>query len=229
MAYRLISAAVYITVVAGTLVDPAGAQPIELHPSGATAGRSEVTAPDTRAPVSAALPIPPSRPEASASRFLGTARQVLTAGRVGEAEEALERAETRLLQSSARPLPNRSPAGERAVREIDIARRAVASGDREGALRAIDNALAAEALAAHPKSLAAPSGPVAPVPRAPPPPMVTYGALAGHWQLEGPRYVWVPPETVLRPVEYRPLIQSRYVYVWREGRWVWVPAYCGGD
>src|SRR5215472_2400376 len=78
-----------------------------------------------------------------------------------------------------------------------------------------------------------PISPEAPVPStaspAPPPiarpapsltqPTATYALLPGHWQLEGAQYVWVPPETVPRPVEYRPFIEGHYS--WRDGQWVW--------
>jgi hypothetical protein len=62
-------------------------------------------------------------------------------------------------------------------------------------------------------------------PSAPAQAMFTNGLMPGHWQLEGARYLWVPPETVPRPVEYRPFIGGRYV--WRGGEWVWVPAHWG--
>jgi YXWGXW repeat-containing protein len=63
-----------------------------------------------------------------------------------------------------------------------------------------------------------------PVARPAPPvtqPTATYALLPGHWQLEGAQYLWVSPETVPRPVEYRPFIQGHYA--WRDGQWVWVP------
>jgi hypothetical protein len=66
--------------------------------------------------------------------------------------------------------------------------------------------------------------PVADVTLSPPgPPPVTYALLPGRWQLEGARYVWVPPETTLRRVEAQSLVEGRYV--WRDGGWHWVPAH----
>jgi hypothetical protein len=74
-----------------------------------------------------------------------------------------------------------------------------------------------------------PPAPAAPFIAAEAPPLstppVTYALLPGHWQLHGWKYVWVPPETVLRRVEDRPLVLGRYV--WRGGRWVWVPTHYG--
>lgn len=138
-----------------------------------------------------------------------------------EAREALEWAETRLLQRSAGLPQASSPDGERAVRDIGAARRALVSRDRPSALRAIDDALAA--------ARTAPPSPPPPPAALPSPaatqPMVTYALLPGHWHFEGARYVWVPPETVPRPVEYWPFIRGHYA--WRGGEWVWVPASWG--
>ena len=78
-------------------------------------------------------------------------------------------------------------------------------------------------LLAPPTATAPPSPlPLTPAPPAAGPPFVTYALLPGHWQLQGAQYVWVPPETVPRPVAYGRLVQGHYV--WRAGEWVWVPA-----
>jgi len=106
--------------------------------------------------------------------------------------------------------------------------RALAVRDRSGAIRAIDDALAAAALAARPMpSMPVASSPAAIPAPAPPAPTVTYALLPGHWQLAGARYVWVPPETSLRWVEDRPFVQGRYV--WRGGAWRWVPSHFGAE
>ena len=114
----------------------------------------------------------------------------MEAGRIGEAQEALERAETRLLSVSAAPVQASSPDSQHAVLAIGAARRALAVHDRQGAIRAIDDALAAVTFAAR---LATPSPPpVALTQPAPAQPIVTYALLPGHWQLQGAQYVWVP-------------------------------------
>ena len=59
------------------------------------------------------------------------------------------------------------------------------------------------------------------------PPPVTKALLPGRWQLEGARYVWVPPETRLRPVQLRPLLLGENV--WKDGRWVYVPTHYAGQ
>ena len=50
-------------------------------------------------------------------------------------------------------------------------------------------------------ALPATSSPMAGVALPSPGPPVTHVLLPGHWQLEGARYVWVPPETTLRRVQ----------------------------
>jgi hypothetical protein len=142
----------------------------------------------------------------------------MEAGRIGQAQEALERAETGLLNGSAAPVQANSPDSEHAVLAVGAARRALA---RLGAIREIDDALAAATLAAR---VATPSPPpVAPTQPAPAQPIVTYALLPGHWQLHGAHYVWVPPQTVPRPVAYWRFVKGRYV--WRGGEWVWVLAH----
>ena len=59
------------------------------------------------------------------------------------------------------------------------------------------------------------------------PPPVTKALLPGHWQLEGARYVWVQPETRLRPVQLRPLLLGENV--WKDGKWVYVPTHYAGQ
>jgi len=81
----------------------------------------------------------------------------------------------------------------------------------------------------HPTAVMSAPLPVAPTPPSVVQPMVTSALLPGHWQLEGARYVWVPPDKEPRPVVYRPLIEGRYVYDWGAGSWVWNPLHFGGD
>jgi hypothetical protein len=62
-----------------------------------------------------------------------------------------------------------------------------------------------------------------PVALMPGPAPQTYALLPGHWKLDGATYVWVPPETMLRPVDRRQLTGGHYA--WLDGRWVWVPVH----
>src|SRR5271166_5670188 len=132
--------------------------------------------------------------------FLERARSSIQANRINVAKEALERAETRLLD------------------------------DRASALYAIDDALAALTVPARAvpirqgvaTSASTPAATIAtPLPVSPAPPVSKFVLLPGHWQLDGYRYVWVKGDETLRPVEARRFAQGRYV--WRDRAWVWVP------
>jgi hypothetical protein len=161
--------------------------------------------------------------------FLEAARSAIGQGQTAEAQDALERAETRLLDRAGMVDGTRESDGERAVLDIGVARLALAARNRPGALQAIDDALAASdpvaRAAAPPPAIPPPAAVVTLRPPAPPP--VTYALLPGHWQLQDASQVWVPPETNLRRVEERPFIDGRYV--WRDGEWRWVPAHYGSN
>jgi hypothetical protein len=217
---RSLTSLVALAALAPAPAAPASAQPIDLLGSPTVTAPPNNAAPsDTRA--ATALPLlGPSLPaDEQRHAFLEAARRALEAGRIEEAREALERAETRLLNAPAAPVQASSP--ERQVLAIGEARRALAAHDRLGAIQAIDDALAAATLAARVTTPSPP--PVAPTQLAPDQPSVTYALLPGHWQLQGAQYVWVPPETVPRPVAYWRFVQGRYV--WRGGNWGWVPAH----
>jgi hypothetical protein len=188
------------------------------------------------------LRAPPVGSDASPRVFLLAARNALRQGRTGEAREALERAETRLLDRSVLSAGVRFPDRQPLVLDVGVARHALASGDRQSALRAIDDALvsleqapsppalADSAIAAAPMPLgrvtsSTPVPAVSAAPAPPPPPPVTYALLPGHWQLQGANYVWIPPETTPRLVVSRPLVPNQYV--WKGGTWVYIPQHYG--
>ena len=221
MVRSLTSVAAGLTALATTTAAPGLAQPIDLlGPPTVTAPPNNTAASDARSATAPSLPGPPVPFSEPLRVLLEAARRALVAGRTGEAQEALERAETRLLSVPAVPVQARLPDSQQAVLAIGAARRALAAHDRQGAIRAIDDALAAVTLSAQ---VAFPPPPVAPIQPAPFQPIVTYALLPGHWQLQGAQYVWVPPESVARPVAYWRFVQG--VYVWRGGEWVWVPAH----
>jgi hypothetical protein len=166
--------------------------------------------------------------DADARLLLLSARSAIEHGRTAEAREALERAETRLLGFATPALAPVEADDQRSVQLIVTARRSLMLNDRPAALRAIDGALKASDVAARPQPLsplaiAAPVPPAAPVIPAPPVPTITRALQAGHWALDGADWEWVPPETVLRPVQTAPRVAGQYV--WRDQRYVWVPAH----
>ena len=120
----------------------AGTEPLSQTPSNTNAGNS-------RTVWSPRLPTPAVDPDAAPAAFLEAARQAIAAGRTGEAQEALERAESRVLVRTVRPSKAGEPSRQPLVKQIAEARQTLAAGDRLGALRllqaALDNPDAAEA------------------------------------------------------------------------------------
>jgi WXXGXW repeat (2 copies) len=199
------------------------AQPIPLMPPPAAPGGNGPRF-NTHSVVATDLTSPTLLIDGTPGGFLEAARTALQRGRTADAQVALERAETRLLDRPAGPARDDVPDHTRTVLDIDVARRALAMRDRPGAIRAIDGALAASALASWPASPAR----VAVLPAsAPLVPAATYALLPGHWQLDGARYVWAPAETRLHRVEDQPFVQGRYL--WRDGAWTWVPSHFGAE
>ncbi len=97
---------------------------------------------DTRSTIAPTLPSPPLGEDATARDYLTAARAALVAGRTGEAQQALEMAETRALDRTVGlgqvGVPNASPF----IARIGDARRALGFGDRAQAIAMIDQALA---------------------------------------------------------------------------------------
>lgn len=192
---------------------------------------SNITPADTRSITAPRLPESGTPSAGPPAAFLAAARRAVAAGRSGEAQEALERAETRLLDRPAAPGSGLQPDNRRAVLAIAAARRALAAQDRLGTVAAIDDALspvgATQAAAAQVPTSAA--SPLVPAPRVQPvtpyavpdAPVITQALLPGHWALHGATYVWVPPDTRLRPVQ--PITPVPGSSVWQDGAYVWVP------
>jgi hypothetical protein len=179
-------------------------------------------------PLSTQAPTQPISPDAlgQVQAHLAAARVTYERGRTSEAEGALERAETELLNQPPGVEGAHSPDTERAITDIGTVRQSLARRDRQGVLLGISDAMSAATLAAR-VPVSAPT----PLPAAPagavvteiPAPMLTYALLPGHWALQGWKYAWVPPEALPRRAEYRPFVQGHYV--WRNGEWEWVPAH----
>jgi hypothetical protein len=194
---------------------------------------SNITRYDARSVIAPALPVPPVPSGDPPRSFLFAARDAVEKGHTGEAQEALERAETRLLDGSTPATVGAIPDRRQAVYAVSAARNVLATGDRPAALAAIDSALAATDAVPPRLAMAAPSTTVVALPQpqplmrpqidAQPQPVITRALLAGHWTLHGTRYAWTPPETRLRPVQSAGVVPG--TYVWRDGAYVWVPAH----
>ncbi len=93
---------------------------------------------DTRSLIAPRLPVPPVADNARPRRFLLVARQALQSGQTGVAQEALERAESRLLDRSVAPSRAAEPIRGPIVTEVANARQALGRGDIGGSIRIID-------------------------------------------------------------------------------------------
>jgi hypothetical protein len=96
---------------------------------------------DTRSPIAPNLPAPGVGDHASVDGYLRSAQRALTAGRTGEAQQALEMAQTRLLDRSVPYGQTNSPSDNPAVQQISQALKALAAGDRATCLSLIQTAM----------------------------------------------------------------------------------------
>ena len=88
------------------------------------------------------LPSPDLPESAKPSDELRAAQGALAAGRTGEVEEALERAQTRMLDRSVALGQTNNPSDNPTVGQISQARQALAARDRSGCLQLIQAAIA---------------------------------------------------------------------------------------
>jgi hypothetical protein len=88
------------------------------------------------------LPSPPASPSDRPSDYLRAAQGALAAGRRGEAQEALEMAQTRMLDRSVPLGQTNNPSDNPTSAQISRALQALAANDRTACLQAIQTALA---------------------------------------------------------------------------------------
>jgi hypothetical protein len=108
----------------------------------ASARASNIDSADTHSAIAPHLPAPQAGEGATPVRYLRDAERALEKRRTGEAQQALEMAETRLLDRST-PAADANQTDQRpAIQQVTNARKALASGDIQGARQAIQMALA---------------------------------------------------------------------------------------
>ena len=137
-------------------VPPAAYQPpADYGPSGARPGNpigtgssephgnraSNISPYDTRSTIAPNLPSPPLGPNATPRDYLMAARNSLAAGRTGEAQQSLEMAQTRLLDTSVPAFQTSAPIRSPAIDAIARALQALGAHDRAGAMQSIDQAI----------------------------------------------------------------------------------------
>jgi len=108
-------------------------------PMGSTA--SNINPTDTRSEIAPNLPAPMVGDNASAPDYLDAARNALAAGRTGEAQQALEMAQTRLLDRSVPLFQTNTPSANPAVAQISQALQALAAGDSQRCMQLIQAAM----------------------------------------------------------------------------------------
>lgn len=92
--------------------------------------------------IASRLPTPPVDENATPRDFLLAARGALAAGRTGEAQEALERAETRLLDRSVPLFKTGEPSGSALVARIQGVLHALGADHRMAAMQQLEQAIA---------------------------------------------------------------------------------------
>jgi hypothetical protein len=110
---------------------------------------SNIDAADTRSTIAPNLPSPTLGAGASAADYLRAAQSALQAGRTGETQQALEMAQTRLLDRSVPMMQTNDPSDNPAVLQISQALRALASGDRAQTMQLIQSAIPAATASSH--------------------------------------------------------------------------------
>ena len=101
---------------------------------------SNVTPADTSSAIAPTLPSPPLGDDATPRDYLTSARASLAAGRIGQAQQALEMAETRALDRSVLQSQSDYLSRSRFAFQIAEARRALGNGNRDQAIPFIDGA-----------------------------------------------------------------------------------------
>jgi hypothetical protein len=104
--------------------------------------RASNTGADTGAPQSAPrLPVAPLDDNSTAEQWLVAARSAIALGQTGKAQEAMERAQTRLLDRSVPLFRTNTPSTHPAIPLISQATRALGAGDRAGAMKLLEQAM----------------------------------------------------------------------------------------
>jgi hypothetical protein len=102
---------------------------------------SNISPGDTRSVLAPNLPTPAIGEHATMHDYLVAARSALAAGRTGEAQQALEMAETRALDRSVPLFQTAAPIVDAQVARIENALHTLSAGERLEAMRLIEDAI----------------------------------------------------------------------------------------
>lgn len=122
----------------------------------ASAHASNIDRADTRSEIAPRLPTPAAGMDGGAAQYIHDAQRALSSGKTGLAQEALERAETRLLDRSVAAGMTNTPTDNPMVAHIEAARQALGHHDLAEASRHLDQALSQSAVDGAPVASAAP-------------------------------------------------------------------------
>ncbi len=106
---------------------------------------SNINGSDTQSPIAPTPPAPNVPPDASAAALLMNASQSLAANQTGTADEALEQAETKILQRCVPAALANIPSADPVVMRIEQARQQIGDHDSQGAMATIQQILASNA------------------------------------------------------------------------------------
>jgi hypothetical protein len=145
-ALAAIAAITLASLPAAAQVDPAtGARPGRMPGEGQSwplsPNSSNIAGGNAASNIAPTLPTPSIDANATPQQLLLYAKNSLAAGQTGVAQEAMERAQTRLLDRSTPLFQTDRPSVHPGVAAISAALRALGAGDRAGAIRAIDAAI----------------------------------------------------------------------------------------
>jgi hypothetical protein len=130
------------TDTSGTGSDHWAHQPGTGQSGPASMRASNIDAADTHSDIAPHFPEPAVGPGASPESLLQAAQAAISSHRTGTAQQALEMAETRLLDRSTPVGSANQPDDSQRVAAVASARKALASGDTHGAEQAIQMAMA---------------------------------------------------------------------------------------
>jgi hypothetical protein len=106
---------------------------------------SNITPADTASTIAPTPPEPAVGPDAGVSALLAAANQSIANGQTGTGEEALEQAETQILQRSVPQIQANYTSTDPVVVQIDQARQALGNNDTAGATQIVNQILASGA------------------------------------------------------------------------------------
>lgn len=213
----LLGAATALSLAGTALAQPA--QPSQGWGEPLSTRASNIGPNESASPIAPRLPTPAVGEDAGVAAYLMDARRSLAAGHTGQAQEAMERAESRLLDRSVDPSRVATPAADPLVGTIAEARRALGAGDRARAMHLLDTALAG------PAAMPRPAYPPVPELRTeilPQPSMAGAVWEPGHWAWNGAGYDWEAGRYLPRPPQGR-FVQGHWAV--RGNAWMWAPAH----